>query len=257
MRNKFLIIALNLILSFQGFSQNVLILKNGAKMNGKIEEYSNDTMSFTFMGNKLRFKSSDINSVYFDDKSFTVDLKNTTKEKNTIKQERIYGVVTYFFNENFGNKPDVGAEIYVIDSENIPNFNYATVDSFYNVSIYRSFKRMWTGIPSNRYLSDIYNKAKLYDLDKKNINSLDKRASTNISLIIDSKDAIKTMADGVGNYSIKVNPGSYYVCIRSKNRSDSFITESSGSIKCEKIVVGENEDGNLNCEFGYELKRSN
>ena len=257
MKNKILLIALTLILSFQGFSQNVLILKNGAKMNGKIEEYSNDTMSFTFMGNKLRFKSSDIKSVYFDEKSDTEDFKNTTKEKNTIKQERIYGVVTYFFNENLGNKPDVGAEIYVIDSEDIPNFNYATVDSFYNVSIYKSYKRMWTNPPTNKILGAIYNKAKQYDLDRKNINSLDRRASINMSQIIDSKDAIKTMVDGVGNYSIKVNPGFYYVCIRSKNRSDSYITESTGSIKCEKIVVGENEDGNLNCEFGYELKRSN
>ena len=116
---------------------------------------------------------------------------------------------------------------------------------------------MWTNPPVNKYVANIYNKAKQYDLDRKNINYLDRRASINISQIIDSKNAKKTMVDGVGNYSIKVNPGSYYVCIRSKNRSDSFITESSGSIKCEKIVVGENEDGNLNCEFGYELKRSN
>ena len=78
MKNVILIIALTLALSGSCFSQNALYLKNGDKMSGKLEGYQNDTILFSFHGNKLKFKTTDIVSVYFNDKdASTVQVQET------------------------------------------------------------------------------------------------------------------------------------------------------------------------------------
>lgn len=74
MGKTILLLALTLTLSNLGFSQNILFLKNGDRMNGKLEGYKNDTIIFKLQGNKLKFKTSDIISVYFDEKLAPQDL---------------------------------------------------------------------------------------------------------------------------------------------------------------------------------------
>lgn len=109
-------------------------------MNGKLEEFKNDTIIFKIQGNKLKFKTSDVTLIYFDEKIAPLDLNNTAKNNQIISVVKgsIFGVVTYYFNKNYGDKPDVGAEVYIAVSTKIPDFNLAVVDSFYYASIYKN-----------------------------------------------------------------------------------------------------------------------
>lgn len=251
MKKTILLFALSLILSNLSFGQNILFLKNGDKMNGKLEGFKNDTIIFKIQGNKLKFKTSDIVSIYFDEKLAPLDLSKTTKT-NEIKpaiQGSIFGVVTYFFNKNYGDKPDVGAEVYIADSIKITDFNLATVDSFHYASFYKNiyldYKSMGK-VPDN-----IMEQVKKYNLeDKLAFDSLDKSAATNIFKIKYAKDVMKTVVDGSGNYSVKLKPGTYYVYIKSNNREGISMTEISGKVKCQKVIVKDGEDTNMSCNFG-------
>lgn len=251
MKKTVLLLALSLILSNLSFSQNVLFLKKGDKMNGKLEGFKNDTVIFKIQGNKLKFKTSDILSIYFDEKLAPTDLIKTTKTNEIIpaRQGSIFGVVTYYFNKNYGDKPDVGAEVYIIDSVKVPDFNLSVVDSFYYATFYKNlyleYKSMGK-VPDN-----IMKEVEKYHLDDKQaIDSLDKSASTNIFKILYSDDVMKTVVDGIGNYSVKLKPGTYYVHIKSNNRKGMSMTEVMGKVKCEKVVVKDGGDINVSYNFG-------
>jgi hypothetical protein len=218
-------------------------------MNGKLEGFKNDTVIFKIQGNKLKFKTSDILSIYFDEKLAPTDLIKKTNEIIPATQGSIFGVVTYFFNKNFGDKPDVGAEVYIIDSIKVPDFNLELVDSFYYTNTYKNLYLEYKSM--GKVPDDIMKKVEKYHLDDKiAIDSLDKSATTNIFKIIYSKDVIKTVVDGIGNYSVKLKPGTYYVHIKSNNRKGMSMTEAMGKVKCQKVIVKEGGDINVSYNFG-------
>ena len=205
---------------------------------------------------KLNFKSSDIASIYFDEKLAPIDLIKTIKtdEINLTSQRNIFGVVTYFFNKNYGDKHDVGSQVFIADSTNITDINLATIDSFktayFYKSIYLSYKSMGrrVKVPEN-----IIEKVKEFNIEDTLVfDAFDKRASDNIYKIQGAKNVIKTVVDGNGNYSVKVNPGTYYVCIKSNNRDGLSMTEVSGKVKCQKVVVKNGVDTNLS--YNFELR---
>jgi hypothetical protein len=56
----------------------------------------------------------------------------------------ISGVITYFFNDNFGDRPDVGAKVYVFKEKVVPPgvFEYSTLDTFRVVNNYRELESL-------------------------------------------------------------------------------------------------------------------
>jgi len=264
MKNTILIIALALALSNSCFSQNALYLKNGDKISGKLEGYKNDTILFNFQGNKLKFKTTDIISVYFDDKVGTNTQNKTTdasndQNKTTITPEinpsqtgKISGVVNYLIRFDF--KPDAGADVYFADSTNLKDFNFATLDSFSNFVVYKNYTRTWKPRPSNILIASIYDEGEKYNDNKVNFKLLDKRASMNISKIMNDRNTTKVVVDGKGNYSVKIKPGIYYVLFKSRNstRFDKF--ETSEPFRCDKVSISEGDNITMNYNFGFEYK---
>ena len=136
---QLLLFSLVFFISCELAAQNVLVLKSGEKMKGKVEKFLKDTLTFKFKGNKMLFKSSEISSSYFDEKDIPEEQPNSLSQNIEQKQEgKITGVVTYFFNDNYGDKPDVGAKILIINSSEVPNFHLSTVDSFRDASTYKA-----------------------------------------------------------------------------------------------------------------------
>ncbi|MEI7504463.1 MAG: hypothetical protein WCJ61_14380, partial [Paludibacter sp.] len=249
---KSLIISLVLSLSFTSLciSQNVLFLKSGNKMTGKLVGYKNDSIIFKLQGNKLKFKTSDILSIYFDELLAPLDLNKTKKieQIKTLQDGKIFGVITYYFNKNYGDKPDVGTEVYIAEISKVPDFNLATVDSFYYASFYRNtyleYKSVGT-VPDN-----ILEQVKKYNVENKSsFDLIDKRSFMNIYQIKVAKDVLKSVVDGGGNYSVKVKPGIYYIYIKSNNRQGLSLTEVRGKIKCKKLNVKEGEEVNFSYNF--------
>lgn len=254
MKNVILIIALTLALSNSCFSQNALYLKNGDKMSGKLEGYQNDTILFSFHGNKLKFKTADIVSVYFNDKDFSTDqaMETAVTEIDPSKMGEISGVITYL--NRFEFKPDVSTDVYFADITNIKDFNLATLDSFNNYIVYKNFRKNWAPRPANQLIASMYDEGEKYNYDKLNFNSLDKRTAMNISKILDAKNITKAIVDGNGNYSAKLRPGTYYVLFKSRNsaRRDKF--ETAEWFKCDKVNVSEGESIKMSYAFGFEYK---
>lgn len=253
MKKTILLIMLSLILSNLSFGQNILFLKSGDKMNGKLEGCNNDSIIFKFQGNKLKFKTSDIISIYFDEKLATLDLSKSTKtnEINQVIQGSLSGVITYFFNKNYKNKPDLGAEVFIADTTKIADLNLVAIDSFITASFYKNIYLTYKSMGRNvKIPDDIIEKIKEFKLeDDLVIDSLDERAYTNISKVTNAKDVIKTVVDGNGNYSIKLKTGTYYVYIKSNNRNGASINEIDGKILFKKIIVKNGEDTNLSYNF--------
>lgn len=224
--------------------QNVLHLKNGDKIIGKFEGYKKDTIIFNLQGNKLKFSSKDVTAIYFDTNSIELNRPDSKREG------KINGVITYYFNKNYGDKPDVGAEIFIVDSSMVKGFDIKLLDTFYYGNSYRRmylyYKSMKIDVPI-----DIMNEVKKYNVENKSsFDSLDHRVLISILGKIEiSKYVKKIVVDGSGNYSLNVLPGTYYVCINSNNRKGFNLTEASGKVRCFKVFVKNGEDTNVSYNF--------
>lgn len=62
---KIVILTCSLIFALLCFGQNIIYLKTGDKLNGKVLGGKKDSIYFNFLGNKLRFANSDIKAIFF------------------------------------------------------------------------------------------------------------------------------------------------------------------------------------------------
>jgi hypothetical protein len=253
MKNSFLIILLITALSNTGLSQNTLYLRNGDTMSGKLEGFRNDTLLFNFQGNILKFKPNDIVSIFFNGKDTSRDPGKAiiTSETNLSTMVKISGLLTYLTKFEF--EPDAGSDVYFADSTNLTDFNLATLDSFNNYIVYKAYKKAWK-VPNSKLIENIYNEAEKYNFDKEDFNLMDKRAAMNISKIVNAKKVTKASVDGTGNYSIKVNPGTYYVLFKSRNSARLNKLQTAEPFKCYEINIIEGKDITMNYAFGFEYK---
>jgi len=190
----------------------------------------------------------------------------------------INGVVTYFFNDNLGDKPDIGAKVYVVDSLTNTVFKNNTIDSFIYVKtyrrIYQTYLRIfsdYTGIAkgyegkkkhkeeyqtyktktddAKKNVDEYFNKLLVYGIDTdEKFEALDKRAAQSIVSLNENNSLVRTV-DGNGNYSISVKPGTYFILIISKGRTGMSISEVMGQIYSKKVLVREGETKNVSNNF--------
>lgn len=246
---KQIVLMVILMANLACYGQNVLFLKNGDRLNGKLEGTKLDSLIFKLHGAKINFSSSDVLALFFDEKVAPNSISTLDNSKNNKESAKISGVVTYYFNSNYGDKPDIGAEIYIVDSLALLDFKYEEVKDFFLAIIYRdilvSSKRQKMPIPA--FIQNQVVKLKLDD--KAAFDESDKNAYQNIQKLMNSDKAIKTVADGNGNYSVKVSPGTYYVLIKSNNREGMTTTMISGKIFCEKHSITDGSELSINAKF--------
>lgn len=147
----------------------------------------------------------------------------------------IKGVVTYYFNQNFGYKPDVGASIALLKQDKIEPFLQEINGCGYvtnkDKEEYDQAKAAWEELfreqmslispfktKKSRALEAKTDSAlKVYSQKQSKLMSFtlckDKIFATYVSEISDYE---KTIIDGSGNYSFKLDPGNYLVLIASK-----------------------------------------
>lgn len=188
---------------------------------------------------------------------------------NINAQSKVSGVVTYFFNDYQGNKPDLGATVYVIDSTKIKDFDeiiyYKYYSAMVNKKIAASYEKMINDLEESnkKYGKSKYYKSE-YDKNLSFINEFkEKRDGANNDLIKSGfetkekfdeldrisrknfysletnseKEGYKTTVDAVGKYEINIEPGIYYILIKSNGRKALSVTEIGGKIFYKKIKV--------------------
>lgn len=190
----------------------------------------------------------------------------------------ISGVVTYFFNDYQGNKPDIGAKVYIIDSINNSVFNFSVVDTFYHARLIRglymaylelfsnydregkkyegkkkypgnweSFKEQWD--KSKNDVDQSYADLVKYGVETdEKFSALDKRTFA-ILMKVNEENSILRTVDGNGNYSVNVRPGTYYIYMVSKNRTFNNLCEIMGKIYCKRVLIKENQTKDVSHNF--------
>ena len=198
---------------------------------------------------------------------------NSTNEgekqtKKASKEIDIKGVVTYFFNRNYGQKPDVGAKIYFFNVDDIPSNQKKSLDSI---------RTVWSVCkisPNDKvYMDKAYNEARNYAVNKyPEIKSIDEYDKTGIELarlkleekvigkfeepylLIEKEERNKAISyfssiiqpkefvvNGNGEFSGKVNEGEYYIIIEFSHRD---------AISFDVKMINENQN------LGYSILES-
>jgi len=181
----------------------------------------------------------------------------------------ITGVVTYFFNDNLGNKPDIGASVYVVDTKIA---TLTALDSFNKAKNYRVFyqsaldrqavyqglmkttkgKKAYKDSFDSYVKSEAEQKKKADELYKtllvlnvesdSKFDSLDLYTTDMVNRVKNAGVAVSTVVDGTGNYSLKVKPGKYHVLIISSGRKGMSVTEINGQVWSKEVSINESDE---------------
>jgi hypothetical protein len=194
-------------------------------------------------------------------------------------QGEITGVITYHFNKYQGDKADIGAKVYAIDSISNPDFDFESITKFKNgkayIGLYNSYAKM--NAQKDELLKMYGNKKKnkeevaktlkekesnqkkmdefliemaKYDVDtQEKLDSLDKVVSNSYRNTLKNEDISSATINTTGSYSIPVKAGTYYVFIKSKNRKGLTQSEVMGKIYCEKITIKDGQTKDVSYNF--------
>lgn len=193
-------------------------------------------------------------------------------------QSKISGVVTYFFNKYQGDKPDIGASVYILADSKLADSVRVIRNYIDGKSSYGALEAGESLITSLSKLAEKYEGKKRYKAEyddvlkqigdaktrvqesynyastmgcetKSKVDSLDKRSIMIIAQIQKSEDVIKRTVDASGNYSAEVPPGKYIVLITSKGRTSVSMTEILGKVYAEVVLVKENQVKDVSYNF--------
>ena len=207
---------------------------------------------------------------------FTILLLNITLVNYS--QTTVSGVITYYFNEYQGNKPDIGSSVTLIDSAKVKNFNFKLYENYhygknynkyyfsaleiydrYQVALKRTEGKKKFAEENERFKKGMEDAKKDMDKHMEQIvlyqsETPEKSAKISTDLYMQllklDDDLPKKTVDANGNYSLNIKPGVYYVLIKSKNRTSKYdILEGDGKIYIKKIKISENDNKDISYNF--------
>ena len=127
---------------------------------------------------------------------------------------KLKGIVQYKFNDNIGYKIDVGAEVYIVSENKLPNLNIKTWEEYENAALVSIKYWEYLNEPAGTF-------PQLDQLCKKQLDEAS-QLFEDVSLV-----------DASGNYQFTLPYGDYYIFAISQNRNRPFsLTEK------EKRVIG-------------------
>lgn len=219
------------------YAQSVITLKSGEVIEGNVTSLINGVLKLSFKGNPLIIKQSDLKSIDF----VKADIKLLPVIGNANGELR--GVVTYYFNKNYGDKPDVGAKIYIRKADTTGR-KLTPIAKYERAAVLK-------------YLVDHKVDVEKYSIQLKEMNSDTKAGfdDLNSAVIkdlysIEKDETAKIVtADGTGSYAIKVAPGLYEVIIISKGRTNMTLAEINGKITTKIVTIKSDDIKTLDHRF--------
>lgn len=193
-------------------------------------------------------------NTYFTD-DINRDIVNTYKmeldsiiEAERVKFCNISGVVTYYFNDNFGYRSDVGAKVLVVKAtKNNSNLLKYDVYKQYSMDAPDAMSYYITYEKQKGWFSEqkIREKMNFSQDDEVKFKALaDRVGNLNLNILATmeaNKVYYETTVDGSGRYSLKLPYGDYFLIITSKNRTRPFIPEIINRVHIEQIKVTQSE----------------
>ncbi len=149
-------------------------------------------------------------------------------------QVKLSGNMTYFFNDNYGFKPDSGSEIYFVKSNLIKKNILSDIKNFQLYSL-KDASAQYNGKRDKNFIRAANNIA------------------YNFSIIITKLKPITVTADGSGNFKTKLPIGKYIVMAQSAHRDKTNLLEIGGMKSFKEISITNNNEIflNIKCEVEY------
>jgi hypothetical protein len=228
-------------------SKNRVILKTGEEFTGKIKSIDNNLIILDSNGNELRIAVSNIAIIYFSESN---NQKNVQQRKS---KGILSGVVTYYFNENFGYKPDIGAIVTVHKTTEM-NSSKSKFDKYQLAYLY--MKHLSYLKKKDPDYQEYFNKLKSLGIETNDdFTKLDNETAsilidiTSIKVDLDRENTKQVTVDGAGNYSVELEPGFYEILFQSKGRERLTKTEVRGKIDIQKVEIKPDERSTVDCKF--------
>ncbi len=187
------------------------------------------------------------------------------------KQEpsEVTGVITYYFNKNFGDKPDIGAKVYLINEKK--KVDHSSIDSFINITmdkhlyesliesseidklIGKDFQPSKSSIENrNKEIETLKQKLASYNVETDDkYKLLDNRSASQLYNLVGKSDNVTTV-DGSGRFNLKVPSGEYTSLIISNGRKGNTVTTIGGLVSLESIKLSSGEKKEINHAFGMQ-----
>jgi hypothetical protein len=221
---KLIIIFLSII-PIVCFGQSQVRLKSGESIDCTIKSLNVGVLTVSVKGNNMSFNQNDVEAIYFNKATAQQPIGST--QKATIK-----GVVTYFFNNNYGDKPDVGAKIYIRKIDTTNNKTSIFLNKYQTAKVCRSLMSI-TGTP-DKYAKEL---KELGIESEKDFEDLSTNARKYLTQMKFDSNTKSVTADGNGNYTISADAGLYEVVYISKGRQGNTIVDIDGKIDLATVVL--------------------
>lgn len=164
-------------------------------------------------------------------------------DSQDIKKYALKGVVTYYFNVNYGDRPDTGAKAYIL-TEQQAQAQGLTLDRIQSYQLlYAKFEAAGLLVkPEKR--QTVEERQLVADM-KALADTLNKR-----QFLMELRDKVPFLtADGSGVFSKNVAAGTYYVFTKSAHRKSASVAEINGQIQMKKVEV-KDDDVEVPFRFG-------
>lgn len=182
--------------------------------------------------------------------------KSNEERLNSMKKGEVRGVVNYFFNKNFGYKPDVGSVVTVVRADSHPDVTETLI----------KFRKAKVVLESKKVLQELVklNKDRVYqerleavkkDAEKLGVASkgeweaLSDRAKKLVRNVEYDENKITTSVDASGVFRKALSPGEYIVLVRSSQRKSDNSLEFMGQVIVEKIKIAADSETSLDFKF--------
>lgn len=160
-------------------------------------------------------------------------------------------VVTYYFNANYGYKPDVGAEIFIFPEKAYSNFNFGVFMRYQLARTAIATRKLEGALSRGRPSAGVGQQI----LEKMGINnegdwtSLVEQASAMWRTAETGKDTSRGVADGNGVFKRSLAPGKYYIGIRSKHREGSDEVDYRGKLDVKAFEIKGDDEVSIDAKF--------
>jgi len=181
-----------------------------------------------------RLKKTDINKMTEREYQYFILMKRTelgSGDVDTVKKGVLNGVATYYFNENYGDKPDVGTEVFILPETHKDKCK--DLMAFYLEVLSRNNR-------ANTRMTD----TEFSDLESKCFGFMAVLENNRLS------EVRKVIVDGAGSFSLSVPAGAYCLVASSAHlRSVSNIVEIMAQIDVTSAQVTAGQSTSVKIRF--------
>jgi len=167
------------------------------------------------------------------------------QERYTLK-----GVVSYYFNANYGDRPDTGAKAYILTEEDLVALGTSESQLYRYLIAYAKLGAdpIDIEVALNSAKSEKAKKAMAQRLgDKPALLAKFKEVNDSTSDVMAKLDVLpvwqakRVTADGGGVFTKKLAPGAYYVIVLSAHRKHNTTTELGGQYTLKKVLIKDDD----------------